>query len=213
MFQPTAAQIGYLKAGIFAACLVPLALLAWRGVAGGLGANPIEYITHATGWWTLAFLLMTLLVTPLRRLTNLNWLLRLRRMLGLFAFFYVCLHFTTYLWLDQFFDWRSILKDIAKRPFITVGFSAFVLLVPLAATSTNAMVKRLGARRWQWLHRAVYAIATLGVVHYWWLVKKDITEPAIFAVLLAILLGARLFWRVRRPAPIARAGRAQSQPT
>ena len=213
MFQPTAAQVGYIKAGIFAACLVPLALLAWRGVAGGLGANPIEYITHATGWWTLAFLLMTLLVTPLRRLTNLNWLLRLRRMLGLFAFFYVCLHFTTYLWLDQFFDWRSILKDIAKRPFITVGFSAFVLLVPLAATSTNAMVKRLGARRWQWLHRAVYAIAVLGVVHYWWLVKKDITEPAIFAVLLAILLGARLFWRVRRPAPIARAGRAQSQPT
>jgi sulfoxide reductase heme-binding subunit YedZ len=210
-FTPASpAQLRWIKAAVFAACLVPLALLAWRGVQGGLGANPIEYITHSTGWWTLSFLLITLLVTPLRRLTNLNWLLRLRRMLGLFAFFYACLHFTTYLWLDQFFDWTSILKDIAKRPFITVGFSAFVLLIPLAATSTNAMVKRLGARRWQLLHRAVYAIAVLGVVHYWWLVKQDITEPALFALLLAVLLGARVVWRARKPLPAAR---AQSQLT
>jgi len=201
LLSPTPRQIQRLKASVFAVCLIPLALLAARGVGGRLGANPIEYLTHSTGWWTLAFLLITLLVTPLRRLTNLSWLLRLRRMLGLFAFCYACLHFTTYLWLDQFFDWKAILKDIAKRPFITVGFGAFVLLTPLAATSTNAMVRRLGARRWQHLHRAVYAIAVLGVVHYWWLVKKDITEPAIFAVLLAILLGTRVLWRRRRPAP------------
>ena len=209
MSSPTPQQIKWIKAAVFAACLIPLALLTWRAVSGGLGANPIEYITHSTGWWTLTFLLITLLVTPLRRLTGLNWLLRLRRMLGLFAFFHVCLHFTTYIWLDQFFDWMSIVKDIAKRPFITVGFSAFVLLIPLAATSTNGMVKRLGARRWQLLHRLVYAIAMLGVVHYWWLVKKDITEPVIFAVLLAILLGARLVWRARKPVSVAPAARAQ----
>ena len=208
--SPSQTQIGWIKAAVFAACLIPLALLTWRGVSGGLGANPIEYITHSTGWWTLTFLLITLLVTPLRRLTGPNWLLRLRRMLGLFAFFHVCLHFTTYIWLDQFFDWMGMVKDIAKRPFITVGFSAFVLLIPLAATSTNGMVKRLGARRWQLLHRLVYAIATLGVVHYWWLVKKDITEPVIFAVLLAVLLGARLVWRLRKPASLPPAGRVQS---
>jgi sulfoxide reductase heme-binding subunit YedZ len=208
--SPSETQIGWIKAAVFAACLIPLALLTWRGLTRGLGANPIEYITHSTGWWTLTFLLVTLLVTPLRRLTGLNWLLRLRRMLGLFAFFHVCLHFTTYIWLDQFFDWPSIVKDIAKRPFITVGFAAFVLLIPLAATSTNGMVKRLGARRWQVLHRLVYAIAILGVVHYWWLVKKDITEPAIFAVLLAVLLGARLVWRARKSTPVPRAARAQS---
>src|SRR5262245_30380590 len=205
-------QVQWLKTALFALCLVPLARLAWLGTHRGLGANPIEYITHSTGWWTLAFLLITLLVTALRRLTGFNWLLRLRRMLGLFAFFYVCLHFTTYIWLDQFFDWAGIVKDVAKRPFITVGFSAFVLLIPLAATSTNAMVKRLGARRWQLLHRLVYAIAALGVVHYWWLVKKDITEPVIFAVLLTILLGARLVWRARKAA-VGTAGRLQSQPT
>jgi sulfoxide reductase heme-binding subunit YedZ len=208
--SPKPEHIKWIKAAVFAACLIPVALLAWRGFTGGLGANPIEYITHSTGWWTLTFLLITLLVTPARRLTGLNWLLRLRRMLGLFAFFHVCLHFTTYIWLDQFFDWMSIVKDVAKRPFITVGFSAFVLLIPLAATSTNGMVKRLGARRWQLLHRLVYAIAILGVVHYWWLVKKDITEPVIFALLLAVLLGARLVWRARKPASVAPAARTQS---
>jgi len=203
MRQPTATQIKWIKAAAFVACLVPLGLLVWRGFAGRLGANPIEYITHSTGWWTLAFLLITLTVTPLRRLTGLNWLLRLRRMLGLYAFFYACLHFTTYFWLDQFFDLAAIVKDVAKRPFVTVGFAAFVLLIPLAATSTNAMVKRIGAKRWQALHRAIYAIAILGVLHFWWLVKKDITEPAIFAVLLALLLGARLVWRARQQATSA----------
>jgi sulfoxide reductase heme-binding subunit YedZ len=204
--QPTAAQLRWIKAAAFAACLIPLALLAWRGGAGRLGANPIEFITRSTGWWTLVLLLVTLTVTPLRRLTGLNWLLRLRRMLGLFAFFYAALHFTTYIWLDQFFDPAAILKDIAKRPFITVGFAAFILLIPLAATSTNAMVKRLGAKRWQLLHRLVYLIGMLGVVHFWWLVKKDIREPVLFAVLLAILLGVRLVWRARKAEAAKQAG-------
>jgi len=137
--------------------------------------------------------------------------LRLRRMLGLFAFFYVSLHFTTYFWLDQFFDWAEIVKDVGKRPFITVGFSAFVLLIPLAATSTNAMVKRLGARRWQLLHRLVYAIAALGVLHFWWLVKKDITEPFIFASLLALLLIIRLLYLLKQQRSASPPSAARSQ--
>jgi sulfoxide reductase heme-binding subunit YedZ len=193
--SPGATQILFTKALLWVLCLVPLARLAWLGYTDGLGANPIEFITRATGDWTLRFLLITLAVTPLRKLTGLHWLLRLRRMLGLFAFFYVSLHFTTYLWLDQFFDLSSIARDIVKRPFITVGFAAFVLLVPLAATSTNAMVRRLGGRRWQALHRTVYAIAIMGVVHYWWLVKKDITEPVLYGAVLALLLGLRGWWR------------------
>jgi sulfoxide reductase heme-binding subunit YedZ len=205
MSQPTPTQLKWIKSASFVACLVPLAVLVRRGLTGGLGANPIEYITHSTGWWTLSFLLITLSVTPLRRLTGLNWLLRLRRMLGLYAFFYATLHFTTYIWLDQFFDPASIVKDIAKRPFVTIGFAAFVLLIPLAATSTNAMVRRLGARRWQQLHRLIYAIASLGVLHYWWLVKKDVTEPVVFALLLGMLLGVRLIWRARQPAPVQQA--------
>jgi sulfoxide reductase heme-binding subunit YedZ len=191
-------QVKWLKAVLFALCLVPFSRLAWLGAHQGLGANPIEYITRSTGWWTLSFLLITLSVTPLRRVSGWNWLLRLRRMLGLFAFFYVSLHFTTYIWLDQFFDWQGILKDIAKRPFITVGFTAFVLLIPLAATSTNAMVRRLGAKRWQRLHRAAYVIATLGVLHFWWLVKKDIREPLIFGTLLGLLFLIRLLYLRRR---------------
>jgi sulfoxide reductase heme-binding subunit YedZ len=197
-------QVEWIKRAGFVLCLVPLARLAWLGVQGGLGANPIEYITHSTGWWTLSFLMITLAVTPLRRVTGINWVLRLRRMLGLFAFFYATLHFTTYLWLDQFFDWTEIAKDIVKRPFITIGFAAFVLLIPLAATSTNSMVRRLGGRRWQLLHRLVYVIAILGVAHFWWLVKKDITEPVLFACALTGLLGARLAWAVRKARDVAR---------
>jgi len=197
-------QVQWVKGALFVLCLVPLGRLVWLGAHRGLGANPIEYITHSTGWWTLTFLLITLSVTPLRRLTGWNWLLRLRRMLGLFAFFYVCLHFVTYIWLDQFFDWHSMVKDIAKRPFITVGFTAFLLLIPLAATSTNRMVKRLGARRWQRLHRMVYIIATLGVLHFWWLVKKDIREPLLFGALLGLLLLARLIYRMRKADAAAR---------
>lgn len=189
--QPTARRITAIKLALFLLCLLPLARLVIGAAQDELGANPIEFITRSLGTWTLNFLLITLAVTPLRHLAGLHWLLRLRRMLGLYAFFYAALHLATYLWLDQFFDWAAIAKDIVKRPFITAGFSAFVLLVPLAATSNNAMVRKLGGRRWTRLHRAVYAIAIIGVIHYWWLVKKDITQPLLYAVLLALLLGFR----------------------
>lgn len=181
------------KLWLFAVCLLPLARLFVLGFGDGLGANPIEFITHSTGTWTLVGLLVTLSVTPLRRLTGRADLIRYRRMLGLFAFFYAALHFMAYLWLDQFFDLAGIAKDIAKRPFVTVGFAAFVLLIPLAATSTRAMMRRLG-RRWQQLHRLVYLIALLGVIHYLWLVKKDLTQPLIFGAVLILLLAIRLPW-------------------
>ncbi|MBZ0069986.1 MAG: sulfoxide reductase heme-binding subunit YedZ [Thiobacillus sp.] len=180
---------------LFAVCMLPLTRLIVLGFSGGLGANPIEFITRSLGTWTLVGLMVTLSVTPLRRLTGRSELIRYRRMLGLFAFFYACLHFVTYIWLDQFFDPAAIVKDIVKRPFITVGFAAFVLLVPLALTSTHAMMRRLG-RRWQQLHRLVYAIAMLGVIHYLWLVKKDLTDPLIYAVVLTLLLVLRLPWVV-----------------
>ena len=190
------------KAVLFAACLVPLARLAWRGFNHDLGANHIEVVTRTTGDWTLIFLLITLSVTPLRRLLEWPWLIKLRRMFGLYAFFYACLHFLTYIWLDQFFDIFEIGKDVLKRPFITLGFTCFVLLIPLAATSTNNMVKRLGAKRWQQLHRFVYFIAAGGVVHFWWLVKKDISEPLQYAVLLSLLLALRgLFWLQKNGLP------------
>ncbi len=178
---------------VFGLCLVPLARLIVLGVSGGLGANPIEFITRSTGTWTLVGLLLTLSITPLRRLSGQTGLIRYRRMLGLFSFFYACLHFVTYLWLDQFFDPAAIARDIVKRPFITIGFSAFVLLIPLAATSTHAMMRRLG-RRWQQLHRLVYVIALLGVTHYLWLVKKDMSEPLIYGGVLLLLLALRLQW-------------------
>lgn len=186
-----------LKILVFALCLLPLALLAWDGVHANLGPNPIEEITHRTGDWTLRLLLVTLAVTPARRLLGWNFLLRLRRLLGLFAFFYACLHFLTYVWLDQFFWWDEIAKDIVQRPFITVGFAAFLLLIPLAVTSTNAMMKRLG-RRWQQLHRLVYVSATLGVLHYLWLVKADLRRPLIYGILLTALLAYRVYADRRR---------------
>ncbi len=181
----------FAKLLVFAACLVPLALLAWRGFAGGLGANPIEAITHSTGDWALRFLLITLAITPLRRLSGWNRVITYRRMLGLFAFFYGTLHLFTYLWLDKFFAWQDILHDIPKRPFITVGFTAFVLLVPLALTSTAGAIRRLGGRRWRALHRAAYVATALGVVHYWWLVKADVTLPALYGCVLGLLLAIR----------------------
>lgn len=187
---------------LFAAALVPFARLVWGVAQDTLGANPVEVVTRATGWWALFFLCATLAVTPLRRATGWNALSRRRRMLGLFAFFYAFLHFTTYVWLDAFFDPATIIKDVFKRPFITVGFSAFVLLVPLAATSTAAMQRRLG-RRWAVLHRLVYVAATLAVVHYWWLVKADITEPVRFALVLGVLFAARIVWRLRTRARAA----------
>jgi sulfoxide reductase heme-binding subunit YedZ len=183
---------------VFAASLIPLAYLsvgAWRG---SLGANPIEAITRATGLWTLRFMLITLAVTPARWLTGWNALIRVRRMLGLYAFFYGTLHLLTYLWLDQFFDWAAIVKDVAKRPFITAGFSAFVLLVPLAATSTAGMIRRMGGPAWRRLHRLAYAAAALGVVHYWWLVKADIRPPRNYGLLLAALLPVRVWIAVQK---------------
>lgn len=191
-------QVKVLKAALFIACLYPLARLLWLGFTDGLGANPIEFITRDTGSSTLMFLLITLSVTPLRKLTGWNWLIRLRRMFGLFAFFYALQHFITYIWLDQFFDLMEIAKDVLKRPFITIGFTSFLLLIPLAATSTDNMLRRLGGKRWQQLHRFVYFIAIGGVVHYWWLVKKDITDPAIYASILVLLLGFRLLAHVRQ---------------
>lgn len=183
----------YGKPLVFCVSLLPLVWLCWLAWQDRLGANPVETLSHRTGDWSLRFLLLTLAVTPLRRLSGWNWLLRFRRMLGLFAFFYVCLHLGVYLIFDQFFDPSAILEDIAKRPYITVGFAGFLLLIPLAATSTNGMIKRLG-RNWQRLHRLVYLIAVLGVVHYWWLVKADISEPLLYAGLLTMLLGYRAWW-------------------
>ena len=190
-----------------AAALVPLAMLV-AGLAlypDWLGANPAEFITRSTGDWTLRFLLLTLAVTPLREITGWHALARFRRMLGLFAFFYGTVHLSSYLAFDHALDLAAVVRDIVKRPFITVGFTTLVLMAPLAATSTNAMVKRLGARRWTALHRIVYLIAPLGVLHFWWMVKRDVTEPAVYAVVLAVLLGWRL--AARASAKPQRAGR------
>jgi sulfoxide reductase heme-binding subunit YedZ len=191
--------VNRIKDGLFAACLLPLALLAVDAWQHRLGANPIEAVTHATGEWTLRLLLITLAMTPLRRLTGWHWLIRFRRMFGLFAFFYACLHLVTYVWLDQFFLWGEMLHDIVKRPFITAGFAAFILLIPLAATSTNRMMHRLG-KRWLMLHRLAYVIPTLGVLHFLWLVKADITDPVIYAAILIVLLGFRVVWARRQRA-------------
>jgi len=191
-----------LKAVLFLLCLVPLVKLALElfGVAGAsLGANPVEELIHRFGIWGLNFLLITLAVTPLRFLSGRSWLIRFRRMLGLFAFFYILMHFLTYAGLDQRFDLAVILEDIAERPFITIGFIAFLLLMPLAATSTKRMMKRLG-RRWQKLHRLVYVIAVLGVWHFYWQVKLDTLEPVIYAAILAVLLGYRVWRRYVRSA-------------
>ncbi|KAB0637968.1 sulfoxide reductase heme-binding subunit YedZ [Burkholderia stagnalis] len=188
------------RALVFAAGLYPLARVVLFGLTDRLGANPIEFVTRSTGLWTLVMLCVTLGVTPLRRMTGVAALLRLRRMLGLFAFFYATLHFTTYLWFDKWFDLAAILKDVGKRPFITIGFAAFVLLIPLAATSPRAMVRRLG-RHWATLHRTIYAVALFGVLHFWWMKagKHDLAQPKLYAAIVAALLGWRLAaWGWRR---------------
>lgn len=180
------------KPVLFLLCLGPLASLGWRALHGGLTANPIEFITHATGDWTLRFLVFTLCITPFRKMLHWPELIRFRRMLGLFAFFYACLHFTTYIWLDKFFDLSDMWKDIVKRKFITVGFAAFLLLIPLAITSTAGWIRRLGGKRWQMLHRLIYFSATLGVIHYYWLVKSAVIRPLTYGAIVAALL----LWRV-----------------
>ncbi len=184
---------------VFAAALIPAALLVRGAASASLGPNPLETITHGTGDWALRFLLLSLAITPLRTVTGWNGLIRFRRMLGLFAFFYASLHLLTYLWFDQFFSWRSILADIPKRPFITAGFLAFVALVPLAVTSTAGMIRRLGGRRWRALHRLVYLAAGVAVTHYWWLMKADTSKPRLDASVLVVLLAARglVAWRRR----------------
>jgi sulfoxide reductase heme-binding subunit YedZ len=181
---------------VFALCLAPLLLLGWGAYQGELGANPIERITHETGVWTLRFLCITLAVTPLRSLLGLPDLIRFRRMLGLWAFFYGVLHLTTWLWLDKFFDMQEMIADVLKRRFITVGMLGFLLMLPLALTSTTGWIRRLGGKRWQMLHRLIYISAIAGVVHYWWLVKSDITRPLMYGVIVGVLLAYRIVKKV-----------------
>lgn len=189
-----------LRVVLFIAALLPLARLLYLGNAGGLGANPVEFVSRSLGTWTLTALVVTLSITPLRLATGWAWPMRLRRMFGLFTFFYAVLHFGAYLWLDQWFDMAAIWKDVLKRPYITVGFAAMLLLVPLAVTSSNGWVRRLGGRNWQRLHRLVYAIAALAVVHFWWqrAAKNDVGEPLFYAVVIGLLLGARLLHWARK---------------
>ena len=181
-----------LHAAIIVAALVPFIWLAVDSATGGLGTNPVEALQHRTGWWGLTFLLLTLAVTPVRQLIGIGWLVKLRRTLGLYAFFYATLHFSVYIAIDQFFAWAYIVEDIAERPYITVGFTALLIMLPLALTSTKKMVKRLGGKRWNRLHKLVYGAAALGVLHFLWLVKADLREPAIFAAILTLLLGYRV---------------------
>jgi methionine sulfoxide reductase heme-binding subunit len=192
------------KVAVFLLCLGPLFLLIWRALHHDLTANPIEFITHFTGDWTIRFLIITLAVTPLRKILRLPQLIRFRRMFGLFAFLYVCLHFSTWIGLDKFFDFSEMWKDVQKRRFITVGFIGFVLMIPLAITSTAGWIRRLGGKRWQSLHRAIYFSAIAGVIHYYWLVKSDVRKPLQYAFLVGILLAWRLgAWIYGRKQPLA----------
>lgn len=191
-----------IKALFFLLALVPLARLVWLGVidppGSPMSANPVEFVERSTGFWSLTILMVTLVITPLKLLTNVTWPVQIRRMVGLFMFFYACLHITTYLWLDHSFYWPDIVKDIIKHPYVLVGFVAFLLTIPLAVTSNNRMIRKLKAN-WKKLHSAVYLIAILGVLHYWWLVKKDLTEPIIFSIVLFILLIIRVVYKIRTP--------------
>lgn len=187
-------KIILIKGAIWLLALLPLAQLVWLGFNDDLGANPVEFVERSTGLWALIILLVTLTVTPIRLITGRVWVIQLRRLTGLFMFFYACLHITTYVWLDFGFVWADIIKDIAKHPRILVGFGAFLLAIPLAATSNSYMIKRLKSN-WKKLHQAVYLLAILAVVHFLWLVKKDLTEPLYYALALAILFGIRLYYK------------------
>ncbi|HKV05125.1 MAG TPA: protein-methionine-sulfoxide reductase heme-binding subunit MsrQ [Candidatus Acidoferrales bacterium] len=187
------------KVVVFLACLAPFARLLWRGFHGDLTADPIAFVTHTTGDWTLRFVIITLAITPLRKILHLPLLIRFRRMLGLFAFFYGCLHFSTWIGLDKQFAWAEMWKDVHKRRFITVGFTGFVLMIPLAITSTAGWIRRLGGRRWQRLHQAIYLTGVAGVIHYYWLVKSDVRKPVFYGFLVALLLAWRFgVWLVGR---------------
>lgn len=198
----TPERVRTVKVLVWMLAMLPFARLMYLGVIGQFGANPLEFVTRSTGTWTLVMLCATLTVTPLRRLTGWNWLIRLRRMLGMFAFFYGLQHFLLWIGVDRGFDLAYMLKDVAKRPFITVGFTAFVLMIPLALTSTNGMVRRLGGKRWQALHKSVYAIAVLAILHYWWhkAGKHDFAEVSVYAAVVFTLLAMRLWSWWRRPA-------------
>ena len=189
--MPSPLRSRWLKPAVFLACLTPLALLLANGIRGNLGANPIEYITRATGDWTMRFLLITLSITPLRRILAQPDLIRFRRMLGLFSFFYGVLHLITWIWLDKFFDLHEMWADVVKRRFITMGMLGFLLMLPLALTSTAGSIRRMGGKNWQRLHRAIYVSAVAGVIHYYWLVKSDIRMPLLYAVILGVLLALR----------------------
>jgi len=193
--QPYGLALTAIKSAIFALCLLPNSWVVWRFINDDLGANPIEAAIRFCGRWALIMLMITLAVSPLRRLTGLNWLLRLRRMLGLFAFYYASLHLLLFIGVDQFFDWPAIAGEIVERPFITVGMASFLLLTALAATSNQAMIRRLGGKRWQQLHRFIYPAAAGGVLHYFWLVKKDASQPYVYAGVLGLLLLLRLNWK------------------
>lgn len=195
---PDKQQLVRIKYMVFVLCLIPLSRLVWMGFNDDLGANPVEFVERYTGYWTLFILLATLSLTPIRLLTGRVWQLQLRRMLGLYMFFYACLHVITYLWLDYSFMWPDIIKDIIKHPYVLVGSAAFLLTIPLAVTSNNAMIRKL-RDRWKPLHRAVYLIAILGVVHFLWLVKKDLREPLLFIAVLALLLGVRVYYSYIKP--------------
>lgn len=203
-FNPSPRQVSGIKAAVFVLALLPLARLVWLTLTGAL-VEPLQFITRGTGDWTLYFLCITLAVTPLRRLAKWNWLLKLRRMTGLFAFFYAFLHFSAFFWFDHFFDVAEMWKDVVKRPFITVGFIAFVLLIPLAVTSTNGMIRRLGGKRWSWLHRLIYVVAPLGILHFWWMKagKHDFNQPIVFGLVVALLLGVRVYWSREKAAKAA----------
>ncbi len=192
-------RVRWLKRALFVSALLPLLIHLWLAAQNRLGANPIESLTRSSGDWTLYFLILTLTITPLRRLSGQHWLQALRRMLGLFAFFYACLHFTTFIWFDHFFDLAEIMRDVWKRPFITVGFVALLLLIPLAVTSTHAMQRRLG-RRWSQLHRLVYGVALLALLHFWWMRagKQNFAEPILMGAIIMVLLAARAAGPIQR---------------
>jgi len=202
------------KVVVFSASLLPLALLAWRIFQNDLTANPSQFLEHRTGDWTLRFLVVTLSITPLRRILGLPQLVRFRRMLGLFAFFYGCMHFIAWSWFDKFFDWPGMWADVHKRPYITVGFTGFVLMIPLAITSTAGWIRRLGGRRWQMLHRAIYVTAMAGVGHYYWLVKSDVHKPIEYGLIVLALLAWRVgSWLIARRKQVASAAARRPEPT
>ena len=202
-FNPNARQLGLIKIAVFILCLLPLGRLLWAAYSDDFGPNPVEFVQRWTGSWTFNLLLITLCITPLRTITQWHWLLRLRRMLGLFCFFYACLHFLSFIGFDHAFVVEDIAKDIYKRPFVSVGFAAFILLIPLAATSSNWAIRKLGGRKWQEVHRSIYLIGILAALHYFWLVKATaLLWPLAYSVVLAILLGWRIRERRRKAIPV-----------